>query len=431
MVAGQGRLGILVGGGPAPGINSAISAAAIAAINAGLDVVGIYDGFSHLMQGRTDRVTPLRLADVSRIHVQGGAILRTSRANPTRKEADLQRTVATLEELGITRLVTIGGDDTAFSALEVSRAGGGALRSVHIPKTIDNDLPLPDGAPTFGYETARDLGARLALNLLEDARTTNRWYVVSAMGRNAGHLALGIGRAAGATLTIIAEEFASDSIDIGAVCDILEGAMLKQRINGQEYGLAVLAEGIAEKIPADTLAQLPGVEIAHDQHGHLRLEEIPLEKVVKREILRRFAERGEKLAIVDRTIGYELRSAAPVPFDIDYTRTLGYGAVRFLLSDPGSKPAPDLIRGPGQAAGMVCLRSGGIDLLPFDEIRDPATGRTRVRMVDISSESYQVARHYMTRLEKADLQQPDVLGRLAAAAATSPQDFARRFAHVV
>lgn len=421
MNAGQGRLGILVGGGPAPGINSAISAAAIAALNAGLEVLGIYDGFSHLMQGRTDRVTPLRLADVSRIHVQGGAILRTSRANPTRQEDDLQRTVATLKELGITRLVTIGGDDTAFSALEVSRAGGGALRSVHIPKTIDNDLPLPDGAPTFGYETARDLGARLALNLLEDARTTNRWYVVSAMGRNAGHLALGIGRAAGATLTIIAEEFPSDSIDIDAVCDIVEGAMLKQRINGQAYGLAVLAEGIAEKIPADTLAQLPGVEIAHDQHGHLRLEEIPLEKVVKREIVRRFAERGEKLAIVDRTIGYELRSAAPVPFDIDYTRTLGYGAVKFLLSELG---------GAGQAAGMVCLRDGRVALLPFDEMRDPATGRTRVRMVDVSSESYQVARHYMARLEKADLQQPDVLARLAAAAAMSPQDFARRFAHV-
>ena len=417
MDAGQGRLGILVGGGPAPGINSAISAATIAAINAGVDVIGIYDGFSHLMQGRTDRVTPLRIADVSRIHVQGGAILRTSRANPTRKEADLQRTVATLEALGITRLVTIGGDDTAFSALEVSRAGGGALRSVHIPKTIDNDLPLPDGAPTFGYETARDLGTRLALNLLEDARTTNRWYVVSAMGRNAGHLALGIGRAASATLTIIAEEFASDSIDIDAVCDIVEGAMLKQRINGHDYGLAVLAEGIAEKIPAETLAQLPGVEIAHDQHGHLRLEEIPLEKVVKREILRRFAERGEKLAIVDRTIGYELRSAAPVPFDIDYTRTLGYGAVKFLLSEAN--------------AGMVCLRNGGIDLLPFDEMRDPATGRTRVRMVDVSSESYQVARHYMTRLDKADLQQADVLNRLAAAAGTSPQAFARRFAHVV
>ena len=249
MDAGQGRLGILVGGGPAPGINSAISGAAIAAINAGLEVIGIYDGFSHLMQGRVDRVTPLGLGDVSRIHVQGGAILRTSRANPTRKEDDLRRTVATLKELGVTRLVTIGGDDTAFSALEVSRAAGGALRSVHIPKTIDNDLPLPDGAPTFGYETARDLGTRLSLNLLEDARTTNRWYFVSAMGRNAGHLALGIGRSAGATLTIIAEEFASNSIDIDAVCDILEGAMLKQRVNGRNMVWRYWRKGSSRRFP--------------------------------------------------------------------------------------------------------------------------------------------------------------------------------------
>ena len=294
MDAGQGRLGILVGGGPAPGINSAISAATIAAINAGLE------GHRHLRRllppHAGTRGPGHAVARCGRVaHSRAGRRrLRTSRANPTRNKDDLQRTVATLAELGITRLVTIGGDDTAFSALEVSQAAGGSLRSVHIPKTIDNDLPLPDGAPTFGYETARDLGTRLALNLLEDARTTNRWYVVSAMGRNAGHLALGIGGAAGATLTIIAEEFGSDSIDIDAVCDIVEGAMLKQRVNGQENGLVVLAEGIIEKIPAETLAQLPGVEISHDQHGHLRLEEIPLEKVVKREILRRFAERGEE-----------------------------------------------------------------------------------------------------------------------------------------
>ena len=134
MDAAQGRLGILVGGGPAPGINSAISAATIAAINAGLEVIGIYDGFSHLMQGRADRAAPLRISDVSRIHVQGGAVLRTSRANPTRRKDDLQRTVATLKELGVTRLVTIGGDDTAFSALEVSRAAGGSLRSVTSPR---------------------------------------------------------------------------------------------------------------------------------------------------------------------------------------------------------------------------------------------------------------------------------------------------------
>ena len=175
MSMGATRLAILVGGGPAPGINSAISAATIEAVNAGLQVVGIYDGFEHLTQGRTDEVRPLGISDVSRIHSQGGSILRTARANPTRRPEDLQRTTKALQELGITYLVTIGGDDTAFGASEVARAAGGGIRVAHVPKTIDNDLPLPGGMPTFGYETARHLGTEMVLNLMEDSRTTNRW----------------------------------------------------------------------------------------------------------------------------------------------------------------------------------------------------------------------------------------------------------------
>ena len=121
MPAGHSRLGILVGGGPAPGINSTISAATIEAVNSGLEVIGILDGFEHLMKGEADAVRPLAISDVSRIHFQGGSILRTSRANPTRRPEDLRRTVKALNELGVTYLVTIGGDDTAFSAFEVAR----------------------------------------------------------------------------------------------------------------------------------------------------------------------------------------------------------------------------------------------------------------------------------------------------------------------
>ena len=113
------RLGILVGGGPAPGINSALSAAAIEAIKAGLDVTGIYDGFQHLIQGRSDMTCPLNLTDVSRIYAQGGSIIRTSRANPTRSESDLGRTVDALKQLKITHLVTIGGEDTASAAAQI------------------------------------------------------------------------------------------------------------------------------------------------------------------------------------------------------------------------------------------------------------------------------------------------------------------------
>ena len=417
------RLGILVGGGPAPGINSVISAVTIEAINSGLEVIGIYDGFEHLMKGRTDMVRQLTIPDVSRIHFDGGSILRTSRANPTRTPEDLQNTVKALRELGIRYLVTIGGDDTAFSASEVVKAAGGTIRVAHVPKTIDNDLPLPGGMPTFGFETARHVGTELVRNLMEDSRTTNRWYFVVAMGRKAGHLALGIGKAAGATITVIGEEFPKERITLAEVCDVLEGAILKRRVLGRKDGVAVIAEGIGEKLDPEELAKIPGVEVERDPHGHIRLGEIPLATILKREIQRRFKERGEKITIVDVTLGYELRCAPPIPFDIDYTRTLGYGAVRFLLSEPKDDKVKE--------GGMVCLVGGRLEILPFDELRDPVTGRTKVRLVDINSEHYKVAREYMIRLEREDLENPEMLAKLAAADKMTPEEFKKKFALVV
>jgi 6-phosphofructokinase len=417
------RLGILVGGGPAPGINSVIGAVTIEAINSGFEVIGIYDGFEHLMKGRTDMVRQLTIPDVSRIHFDGGSILRTSRANPTRTCEDLRNTVKALRELGIRYLVTIGGDDTAFSASEVVKAAGGTIRVAHVPKTIDNDLPLPGGMPTFGFETARHVGTELVRNLMEDSRTTNRWYFVVAMGRKAGHLALGIGKAAGATVTVIGEEFPKEKITLAEVCDVLEGSILKRRALGRKDGVAVIAEGIGEKIDPEELAKIPGVEVERDPHGHIRLGEIPLATILKREIQRRFKERGEKMTIVDVTLGYELRCAPPIPFDIDYTRTLGYGAVKFLLSEPKDDKVKE--------GGMVCLVGGRLEILPFDELRDPVTGRTKVRLVDINSEHYKVAREYMIRLEREDLENPEMLAKLAAAAKMTPEEFKKKFAHVV
>ena len=417
----SGRLGILVGGGPAPGINSVISAVTIEASNSNLEVVGVYDGFARLIEGDTTAVRALNIGDVSQIHYQGGSILRTSRANPTRTSDGLARVVRSLKDLGIRYLVTIGGDDTAFSASEVSRAAAGTIRVVHVPKTIDNDLPLPDNMPTFGFETARHLGTGLVRNLIDDSRATNRWYFVVVMGRTSGHLALGIGKAAGATLTVIPEEFPSDRITLGQVCRVLEGAILKRRVTGRERGLAVIAEGVAEKLDPAELAEIPGIEVNYDQHGHIRLGEIPLEKILKREVQERFEQRGETLPIIDLTIGYELRSAEPIPLDVDYTRTLGYGAVRVLLSEQNLP-----VNG-----GLVCLKGGDLEVLPFDELRDPDTGRTRVRRVDVQSESYHVAREYMIRLEKEDMAEPERVNRLASAAQLHPDDFRQEFSPVV
>ena len=412
---GKRRLGILVGGGPAPGINSAISSTTIEAINSGLQVIAIYDGFEHLRLGRTSETHPLSIGDVSRIHVRGGSVLRTSRVNPTKDPADLQRVVQALRELEISYLVTIGGDDTAFAALEVAKAAGGAFRVAHVPKTIDNDLPLPGGMPTFGYETARHVGTETVLSLMEDSLTTNRWYFVVVMGRKAGHLALGIGKAAGATLTIIPEEFSQERIKLTDVCGIIEGAILKRQVMGRQDGLVVIAEGVGEKVDPRELANIPGVEMRDDPYGNIRLGEIPLATILRRQVQQHFAGRGHQLSIVDVTLGYALRCVPPIPFDIDYTRTLGHGAVSFLLSEPEDERL--------RPGGLVCLQDGHLYVIPFEELRDPSTGHTRIRVVDRDSEHYKVARDYMIRLERRDLEEPEMLAKLAEAAALTPQQF--------
>ncbi|MFI5077841.1 MAG: 6-phosphofructokinase, partial [Vicinamibacteria bacterium] len=288
MNAGK-RLGILVGGGPAPGINTVISSAAIEAINEGFEVVGIQDGFKNLVRRNPDKLRPLAIDDVSRVHLAGGSVLGTSRENPTKSPEALQAVIETLQQAGITHLVTIGGDDTALSSRTVSERSQGTIKSVHVPKTIDNDLPLPPHVPTFGFQTARHVGVELVRNLMEDAKATRRWYVVVAMGRKAGHLALGIGKAAGATLSIIAEEFADETVSFAHICDIVEGAIIKRRAMGRTFGVAVLAEGLIDKLDPKELAGLSDVE--RDDHGHVRFAEVDLARKVKAEVEGRLTER--------------------------------------------------------------------------------------------------------------------------------------------
>src|SRR6516225_2295163 len=238
----RGRLGILVGGGPAPGINGVIAAATIEGINNEFEIIGFRDGFKYLAAGDAQQCKPLAIRDVSGIHLKGGSILGTARTNPTKSEEQMKNVFTVLSTLGVSALVTIGGDDTAFSASHVARRSGGKIKVAHVPKTIDNDLPLPESTPTFGYETARHYGVGIVRNLAEDARTTSRWYLLVSMGRAAGHLALGIGKAAAATLTIIPEEFRGRPVSLDEVCDIILGSMIKRLSNGSAYGTAILAE---------------------------------------------------------------------------------------------------------------------------------------------------------------------------------------------
>ena len=245
MVTQQKKLAILVGGGPAPGINSVISAATIRSQLEGVEVLGIRDGFNSIMQGDIEHVTPLTIESVSRVHFRGGSHIGISRANPTSNPEHLENVVTSLLRLNVWMLITIGGDDTAFSAMKLEERAGGRIHVVHVPKTIDNDLDLPAHIDTFGYQTARHHGAEIVKNLMVDAKTTSRWYFVIAMGRGAGHLALGIGKAAGATLTLIPEEFAGQRIRLKTFVDTLVGAIIKRLSYGRRDGVAIIAEGLA------------------------------------------------------------------------------------------------------------------------------------------------------------------------------------------
>ena len=427
-VSAKDRLGIIVGGGPAPGINGTIGAVTLEARNRGHEIVGIYDGFAHLMVGRTDRVKILDHDDVSRIHFEGGSILATSRANPTKDPADLERVVDTLKTLGVRFLVTIGGDDTMYSASQVAKASKGQIRVCHVPKTIDNDLPLPGETPTFGFETARQYGFEIVHNLMEDSRTTGRWYFVVVMGRTAGHLALGIGKATGATLSIIPEEFLGP-VHLETIGDVLEGAILKrQSLWDRSDGVALIAEGLLERMPEKELTAIQGVQIQHDSYGHLRMAELDLAYILKTLVERRFAARGQSLTIVHKTVGYELRCAPPVAFDCEYVKTLGYGAVEFLLNPNENTRNID--------GALVCIVNGELKYLKFDDLLDPKTKKTSVRSVDISKPSYIVAREYMIRLEREDFESSERLEQLTRAASSkeqplSPEAFKKKFEHVV
>jgi ATP-dependent phosphofructokinase / diphosphate-dependent phosphofructokinase len=379
------KLAILVGGGPAPGINSVIGAATIRACLSGVEVLGVQDGYKWLMEGDTSHVMPLSIADTSRIHFRGGSMLGISRANPTKSPELLARCLDSLDRLGVGMLVSIGGDDTCFSASSLAKASKGKLRVVHVPKTIDNDLDLPQDVYTFGFQTARHIGVEIVKNLMVDAKTTSRWYFVVAMGRKAGHLALGIGKAAGATLSLIPEEFEPHPVRMDTVVDTLVGAIVKRLSQGRPDGVCVLAEGLVEVIRTQDIEGLEGVE--RDAHGHLRIAEVDFGNIVKAAVQRRLAEMKIKSTIVSKNIGYEVRCADPIPFDMEYTRDLGYCAARYLIE--------------GGTDALVSMQRGRFVPVPFAQIMDAHTGRMRVRMVDVHSDRYKIARSYMLRLKRA------------------------------
>ena len=409
------HLAILVGGGPAPGINSVMASATIRAVLEGVEVIGIRDGFEWIMKGDTSHVTPLTNQEVSRLHFRGGSHIGISRANPTKDPKHLDNAVESLLRLGVSRLITIGGDDTAYSAMRLEQTAAGRLQIVHVPKTIDNDLDLPAYVDTFGFQTARHYGVEIVKNLMVDAKTTSRWYFVIAMGRTAGHLALGIGKAAGATLTLIREEFPTQQIRFETIVDTLACAIIKRLSEGRLDGVAVIAEGLVLGLDPELLGGLSKIE--RDAHGNVRLAEIDIGDLLKVAVRARLKKLGIDVTIASKDIGYELRCADPIPFDLEYTRDLGYCATKYLLS--------------GGNAAMISIQAGNFVPVPFRELLDPETGRARIRMVDIRSTRYAIARRYMIRLRRDDFEDPLKLAKIAEKAGLSVDDFRKEFEYLI
>jgi ATP-dependent phosphofructokinase / diphosphate-dependent phosphofructokinase len=409
------RLAILVGGGPAPGINAVIGAATIRAALDGVEVLGVEDGFEWIMQGNIDHVRPLTIEGTSRIHFRGGSHIGISRANPTRAPELLENAIISLLRLDVSDLITIGGDDTAFSAMKLEEKSAGRLHVVHVPKSIDNDLDLPPHIDTFGYQTARHIGVDILKNLMVDAKTTSRWYYVIAMGRKAGHLALGMGKAAGATVTLIPEEFQSRPLRLKTVVDTLVGSHLKRLAGGRRDGVAVIAEGVVLAIDPQDFVGMENVE--RDAHGHIRIAEVDFGEILKKAVQARLKEFGISSTIVAKNVGYELRCADPIPFDMEYSRDLGYCAAKFLIS--------------GADAAVVTMQGGEFVPLPFSTMLDPGTGRARIRMVDVRSARYAIARRYMIRIRRDDFDDPHELAKFAAIAHMPLDRFKEEFGGLI
>jgi 6-phosphofructokinase 1 len=417
MAAAPPVLGILCGGGPAPGLNGVIQGATLYALRLGWKVTGFLQGFRFLMTGDVDLVkkNSIDLTEdvVANIHFEGGTIIQTARNNPRTSETALVNVRTVLRALKVRYFLTIGGDDTASSAVAVAGGmDGNEISVLSCPKTIDNDLPLPPSQATFGFHTARGFGLEIVRNLTADSRSAPRYFIVEAMGRSAGHLALGIAEATGAQLALVPEEFKTEKIEFEDVVDLVEAAILKRLAYGKDSGIIVLAEGLVSSMSEASVYKLfGGVEPSRDAHGHINLDDAELSRAVTAELLKRVGPLGIRLT--PKKIGYELRCGAPCAYDAVYTRELGWGAVDSFVK--------------GFSACLIVHENGEVKPWKFEDLLDPATGRVRTRLVDVTSQAFKIARTYFWRLSDKDFDNAPLIAKIAAVAKVTPDAFLTKF----
>ena len=392
---------ILCAGGPAPGMNTVIASIAKTFLAGGWEVIGLHGGYGPLFKdNECDNFIKIDIKMADRIHSRGGSSLRMSRYKP--KDTEFKTDFFIRHNVQL--LVTVGGDDTASTATRISKylvANKLDVKNIHVPKTIDNDLPLPEGIPTFGYRTAKEEGSRITLTVTEDARTTGNWFVMSAMGREAGHLAFGIGEACHAAMIIVPEMFNKVPCTLDRITKLMVSTIVKRYVMGLDYGVIIVSEGVFHFI-SDEEIKNSGIQFTFDEHGHPELGTISKGQVFNQLLQRELKTLGLKLKSRPNDLGYELRCCRPTAFDLAYCTQLGTGVYK-LFSE-------------GKTGCMVTLdREERIVPLFLKDLEDPATGKVRPRLLNInSSRSQQVINsimHYLTPTDYAAakkwLQEPE------------------------
>ena len=386
---------ILCGGGPAPGMNSVSMSVAKTFLTKGYRVIGLHGGYSGLFS-KNARTEDLTFFIADRYFNRGGSYLEMSRFKPTDKDFEENFNLDLFKDNNIKLLVTIGGDDTASTANRISKflaAKGYPIANIHCPKTIDNDLPLPANAPTFGYNSAKNEGAHLARTVYEEARTSGNWLVISAMGRTCGSLALGIGEATHCPMTIIPEMFNKTEISLDKVVKLSISAILKRKVMGISYGTIVAAEGLFHEFKAEEM-EAAGVRFSYDDHGHPELGKVSKAVLFNDLLEAEFKKIGLKVKSRPVEIGYDVRCQDPVAYDVTYCTELAMGVYQ-LFSE-------------GKTGCMVYVDSfGNVSPLYLADLQDPTTGKIPPRVVDINSGTarnyYDFIAHYITPEDYADV----------------------------
>ena len=380
---------ILCGGGPAPGMNSVSMSVAKTFLSKGYRVLGLHGGYSGLFS-KNARVEELDFFKADRYFNVGGSYLQMSRFKPTDKDFEENFNLDLFKDNNIKLLVTIGGDDTASTANRISKflaAKNYPIANIHCPKTIDNDLPLPNNAPTFGYNSAKNEGAHIAKTVYEDARTSGNWFVITAMGRTCGSLALGIGEASHSPMTIIPEMFNKTTMTLDKIIKLSVSAIIKRKILGVSYGTVVTAEGLFHDEGVMQEMVDAGVHFTFDEHGHPELGKISKAVIFSDLLDKECQKAGLKVKSRPVEIGYDVRCQEPVAYDLTYCTELAMGVYQ-LFSE-------------GKTGCMVYVDSfGKVSPLYLKDLQDPETGKIPPRIVDINSGTtqnyYSFIAHYVT-----------------------------------